>query len=137
MADELNAKNTRSLFTLIRDLPGLLVALLKAELAQLRAELTRKAIHAGIGIGMFAVAGVLVFFMLGVLVAAAVLGLAVVFPGWLAALLVAALLLILAVVLALLGVRWFKKSMPPVPTTTLASVKEDVQAIKGVGRYDR
>lgn len=136
MTDKLNGDTKRSVFTLIRDIPSQLIALVKAELAQLKAELTRKAIHAGIGIGMFAVAGLLAFFMLAVLVAAAVLGLAVVFPGWLAALLTAAGLLILILILVLLGARWFKKGMPPAPTETIASVKEDVQAIKGVGKYD-
>lgn len=136
VTDDVRAKNSRSVFTLIRELPTQLIALLKAELAQLKAELTRKAIHAGIGIGLFAFAGLLAFFLLATLVAAGVLGLSLVFPPWLAALLAAAGLLILIVILVLMGVSWFKKSMPPLPTQTIASVTEDVHAIKGVGKYD-
>ncbi|WP_022902009.1 phage holin family protein [Humibacter albus] len=130
-------RDKRSLIQLLRDLPGLVVTLLKAELAQLKAELIRKAINAGIGIGLFVVAAALLFFMLGVLVAAAVLGIAVALPGWLAALIVAGGLLVLALLFALVGVRVLKKGMPPAPTETIESVKQDVNAVKGMGDYDR
>lgn len=136
MTDEPQAAGKRSFLGLIRDLPAQLIALLKAELNQLKAEMISKAVHAGVGIGLFAFAGLLAFFMLATLVAAGVLGLALVFPGWLAALLAAAGLLILVVILVLVGLRWFKKAMPPVPQQTIASVKQDVNAIKGVGKYD-
>jgi hypothetical protein len=72
-----------------------------------------------------------------VLVVAAVLGLAEVLPAWLAALIVAVVFLVLAGLLALLGVGRLKKGLPPVPKESLDSVKEDVDAVKGVGRYDR
>ena len=137
VADETGPKNSRSLAALIAQLPGQLMALVKAELDHLKKELVRKAVHAGIGIGFFAFAGVILFFLVPVLLAAAVLGLAVVFPGWLAALLVAAGMLILIGILVLLGIRWFKKAMPPAPSESIDSMKEDVEAIKGMGRYDR
>ncbi|WP_243061652.1 phage holin family protein [Humibacter sp. RRB41] len=136
MADGTQPRDKRSLIQLLRELPGLVVALLKAELAQLKAELVRKAINAGIGIGLFLVAGILLFFMLGVLVAAAVLGIAVALPGWAAALIVAGGLLILAAVFGLVGVLVFKRGMPPAPTETIESVKQDVNAVKGLGDYD-
>lgn len=129
-------RDKRSLIQLLRDLPGLVVALLKAELAQLKAELVRKAVNLGIGIGLFVVAGALLFFMLGTLVAAAVLGLAVVFPGWLAALLVAAGLLIIAGIFGLVGLTVLRRGMPPAPTETIDSVKQDVNAVRGLGDYD-
>jgi hypothetical protein len=136
MADGTQPRDKRSLIQLLRELPGLVVALLKAELAQLKAELVRKAINAGIGIGLFLVAGILLFFMLGVLVAAAVLGIAVALPGWAAALIVAGGLLILAAIFGLIGVLVFKRGMPPAPTETIDSVKQDVNAVKGLGDYD-
>lgn len=136
VTDELRSKNSRSLFTLLRDLPTQLIALLKAELVRLKSEMVGKAIKAGVGIGMFVVAGLLGFFLLAVLVAAAVLALALVFPGWLAALLVGVGLLILMSIFGLLGLRFFSKAMPPMPVETIASVKDDVNAIKGVGKYD-
>ena len=72
----------RSLINLIASLPGLLVELVKSELDQLKQELLRKLKHAGIGVGFLATAGVFAFFAVGVLTAAAILGLAVVVSGW-------------------------------------------------------
>jgi uncharacterized membrane protein YqjE len=124
----------RSLFTLIGALPTLLVDLVKSELALLKAELTEKLKNAGIGIGLMAGAAAFAFFALGVLVAAAVLGLAVVLPGWAAALIVAAVLLLVAAGLVLLGVRQLKRGTPPAPEKTIQSVHKDVNAIKGIGK---
>jgi uncharacterized membrane protein YqjE len=136
MTDDVGPKSSRSLVALIRELPGQFVALAKAELAQISAELKKKALHAGIGMGMITVALLLLFFMLAVLIAAAVLGLALVFPAWLAALIVAAALLVIAVIFALIGVASFKRVPPLVPKDAVASVKEDLSAIKGMGKYD-
>jgi hypothetical protein len=136
-SDSSGLRDRRSLFQLLRDLPGLFVALLKAELQQLKAELIRKAISAGIGIGLFVVAAALLFFMLGTLVAAAVLGIAVALPGWAAALIVAGGLLILAGFFGLVGMLVLKRGMPPAPTETIESIKKDVNAVKGLGDYDR
>ncbi|MGN6128405.1 MAG: phage holin family protein [Humibacter sp.] len=129
-------RDRRSLIQLLRELPGLVVALLKAELAQLKAELIRKAINVGTGVGLFLVAGFLLFFMFGTLVAAAVLGIAVALPAWAAALIVAAGLLILAAIAGLIGVLVFRRGMPPAPTETIESIKQDVNAVKGLGDYD-
>ncbi|GAB3395041.1 hypothetical protein GCM10027568_26360 [Humibacter soli] len=129
-------RDRRSLIQLLRELPGLVVALLKAELAQLKAELIRKAMNVGVGVGLFLVAAVLLFFMVGTLVAAAVLGIAVALPAWAAALIVAAGLLILAAIVALIGVMVFRRGMPPAPTETIESIKQDVNAVKGLGDYD-
>ncbi|PJJ65237.1 phage holin family protein [Compostimonas suwonensis] len=128
-------KNKKSIFTLIGEIPALLVTLVKAELEQLKAEMTRKLAHAGIGIGMLLVAALLAFFALATLVAAAVLGIAVALPPWLAALIVAAALLVLAGILVALGVRWLKKGVP-IPNESIDSIKADVHALKGVGKYD-
>lgn len=73
----------------------------EVKLAQL--ELTVKAKRAGVGAGVLAGAAVLGYFAVMVLLAAAVLGLATVFSGWLSALMVAGALLLLALVLALVG----------------------------------
>ncbi len=120
----------RSLFSLITSLPGLLIELVKSELDQLKTELLRKLKHAGIGIGFFVAAAVFAVFAAGVLTAAAILGLAVVFPAWLAALIVAAILLLIVLAFVLLGVSQFKRSAPE-PTETIDSVRRDVRVIKG------
>lgn len=136
MSDGYEPKSSRSLFALVGQLPGLFMALLKAELAQLTAQLKRKAVSAGIGIGLFLGAAVLLFFLMEALVIAAVFALALVFPGWLAALLTAAGLLIIAVILALVGIASLKRATPLMPEETKASIREDISAIKGMGKYD-
>lgn len=120
----------RSLISLVMSLPSLLVELVKSELEQLKAELIRKLKHAGIGIGFLAVAAVFAVFAAGVFTAAAILGLAVVFPAWLAALMVGALLVIIVVVFVLSGLNQLKKSDPE-PTETITSVRRDLRVIKG------
>lgn len=135
MTDRERARS-QSLGELITALPRLLIELLKAELAHLRAEFAEKAKYAGIGIGLFVVAAAFLFFALGVLVAAAILGLAVVLPGWASALIVFAALVVVAVVLALIGVSSLKRMNGVAPTETIASVKTDIDALKGLGKYD-
>ncbi len=120
----------RSLFALIGSLPSLVSELVKSELDQLKQELLRKLKHAGIGVGFLAAAAVFAFFAAGVLTAAAILGLAVVLPGWLSALIVAALLLVIVGVFIALGVHELKKGNPE-PTETISSVKRDIRVIKG------
>ena len=120
----------RSLFSLVAGLPNQLTELVKSEFEQLKAELLRKLKHAGIGVGFLAVAAVFAFFAAGVLTAAAILGLAVVLPAWLATLIVAALLLIIVAIFVMLGLGQLKKTGAE-PTATIESVREDVRVIKG------
>ncbi len=122
----------RSLFALLGDVPRLIIDLFRQEIESLKQELIGKAKDAGVGIGLLVVAGAFAFFLLGVLVAAAILGLATVFAPWLAALIVAGGLLIITVVLALIGISTLKRSMPPAPTETIESIKDDVRVIKGL-----
>lgn len=124
----------RPLLKLIRDLPRLLVELIRDELEQLKQEMLAKLKYAGIGVGLLVVAAVFGFFLLAVLITAAVLAFALIVPGWLAALIVAAILLVIALVLALIGVAQLKKGAPPAPEETIRSVKKDVNAIKGTGK---
>jgi len=132
-----NPKTRQSLIALIRELPGILVRLAKAELQQFTTALKAKLLQAGIGIALFLVAAFFALTGFWVLVVAAVLGLAEAVPPWLAALIVAVVFLVLAGVLALLGIGRLKKGLPPVPKDSIDSVKEDLDAVKGVGRYDR
>lgn len=132
MTDPLRDRHQkRSLFALIGSLPGLVIELVKSELEHLKNEIVTKLKHAGIGIGFMLVACVFVFFATGVLVAAAILGLAVVLPGWLAALIVAVVLLLIAAGFVAVGVAQLKRGTPPAPTETIRSVKRDVRGIKG------
>ncbi|MFE4468430.1 phage holin family protein [Leifsonia sp. NPDC056824] len=135
MTDRERARS-QSLGELIASLPRLLIQLVKAELANLKAEYAEKAKYAGIGIGLFVVAAAFLFFALGVLVAAAILGLALVLPGWAAALIVFGGLVVIAVILALIGVGSLKRVDGAAPKETIASVKSDIDAVKGLGKYD-
>jgi uncharacterized membrane protein len=132
VSDERYSK--RPLLRLIADLPRLAVAQVKNELDQFKREMGAKLKLAGVGIGLLAGAAFVGFFLLTVLIAAAILGLATIVPGWLAALIVALILLIIALVLALAGIRQLKRGMPPAPTQTITSVRKDVNAIKGIGK---
>jgi hypothetical protein len=134
---EVPPAENRSLFGLLRDLPSILLELLRVEVEQLKREMTRKLKNVGAGVLLFVIALSLTTFFFGTLIAAAVFGLAVVMPTWAAALVVAGLLLITIIVLVVVGVQKFKKGSPPLPTETFDSIVEDAHALKGEGRYDK
>lgn len=127
----------KSVFTLIGELPGLITDLLRDEIESIKRELTVRLKAAGIGIGLFVGAAVFLYFALWVLIATAILGISVALPPWLSALIVGVFLLLIAVVLALIGVSRLRKGIPPVPEASITSVKNDVNAFRGVGDYDR
>jgi hypothetical protein len=104
--------------------------LVRDEVRLAQAEVTQKAKRLGIGAGLFGGAGVVAVLGLGALVTAAILGLANVLPGWLAAILVAVVLFAVAGVLAVLGKKDVAKATPPLPTETIASVQADIDAVK-------
>jgi hypothetical protein len=122
-----------SLLGLIRDVPGLVSRLLREELRAAQAEMALKAKAAGVGIGLVAGGAILGLFAIGTLIAVLVLALALVMPPWLAALIVTILLLAIAAMLAWLGLKRLQAGMPPVPTDTVESVKQDVRLIRGTG----
>jgi len=124
----------RSLIELITSIPTLVSDLVTREIDLLKAEMLAKVKALGIGAGLIAGALVVLLGMIGVLLTAAILALSQVMPGWLAALLVAAVLLIIAVILGLIGYRVLKKGIPPVPTESIDSLKRDFRAIKGIGK---
>ncbi len=126
----------RGLFKLIADIPTLLMDLVRGEIESFKQEIIGKLKHAGVGIGLLVGAATFAFFALLVLIAAAVLGLATVLPAWAAALIIGGGILLIAVILALIGIGNLKKGVPPAPTKTIESVKKDVRAIKGIGKRD-
>lgn len=131
------ADRKKSVFQLIGELPGLISALIRDEIEQIKREAITRMKTAGIGIGLFVGAAVFGYFALWVLIATAILGIATALPPWLSALIVGVVLLLIAVVLALIGLSRVKKGVPPVPPEAVESVKDDVKAFKGVGHYDR
>ena len=116
---ELVARITQETSTLVR---------VELRLAQL--EMARKGKYAGVGAGLLGGGGLCAVFGLGTLVAAAVLGLAVVLPGWAAALIVAGALFLIGAVAALIGKKGLTAAVPLVPKEALAGVKLDLAALK-------
>ncbi|MCU1479560.1 MAG: hypothetical protein JWQ19_346 [Subtercola sp.] len=128
-----NPKTKQSLAELVTALPGLVTALVKDEIALLKAEVISRVTKLGVGAGLIAAALFLLFFVFAVLVAAAVLGIATALPAWLAALIVAAGLFVIAAILILVGVLSIKRGIPPVPEESITSLKKDLNAVKGLG----
>ena len=108
--------------------------LVRDEMRLAQKEFQNSAKHAGIGAGLFSVAGLLAFFGLGTVIAAAVAALALALPVWAAALIVAAVLFVTAGVAALVS-RSQVRQVAPVPQT-VDSVKEDIREVKDA-RHDR
>jgi Putative Actinobacterial Holin-X, holin superfamily III len=104
--------------------------LVRDELALAQLEAKSKAKRLGIGAGLFGMSGV--FALLGAMagVAAAILGLALVFSPWLAALLVAGALFLAAGFALVVGALGMKRAAPPVPTEAMQSAKEDVATVR-------
>jgi hypothetical protein len=130
-----SAPRKKSVFALIADIPTLVTDLVQREIELVKTEVISKLKALGAGVGVIAVALVVLLGMLGVLLTAAVFALTLTgLPGWAAALIVAGALLIIAIVLGLIGYSILKRGIPPVPTEAIESVKRDIRAIKGIGR---
>jgi uncharacterized membrane protein YqjE len=130
------APRKRSLLELLADVPVLVRELVTGEIEVLKQELIRKLKALGVGAGLLLGAGIVLLGFIGVLLTSAILALSQVLPGWLAALLVASVLLIIAVILGLVGYRVLKKGIPPLPTDTISGLKKDLNVIKGVGKRE-
>jgi len=122
---ELVRRASEQVSTLIRD-----------ELNLAKAELSDKAKHAGTGAGLFGGAGLFAVFGMGVLIATAVIALDLVWPLWLAALVVGVALLLIAGILALIGRAQVKKGVPPTPERTVESIKADIDTVKRSAHHD-
>jgi Putative Actinobacterial Holin-X, holin superfamily III len=119
-----------SVSELVKQLTEQSSRLARQEVELAKAELAVKGKQAGLGAGMFGGAGVFGLYSLGALTAAGVLALSTAVAGWLAALIVAAVLGAVAGVLALQGRSKVQQATPPVPEQATESVKEDVRWAK-------
>lgn len=123
-----------TLGTLVSDLSRQLPDLIRSEMRLAQAELTEKGKRAGIGLGMFSVAGLMGFFGLAVLLTAVVLLLDLVLPAWAAALIVAVVLFAVAGVAALVGKNKVSEAAPATPERAVSGLKQDVATVKGERR---
>jgi membrane protein len=120
-----------SLGTLVSDLSQQMSTLVRDEIRLAQAEVTQKGKKAGIGVGLFSVAGLLAFYGVATLIATAVLALALAVDAWLAALIVAVVLLAAAAVAGIMGKGKVQAAGPPKPEQAIAGVKQDVATLKG------
>jgi len=124
----------KGLFALISDVPRLVTDLVKGELELAKLELIAKGKKAGVGAGLIAGALIVLLLFVTMLLTALVLGLGEIMPPWLAALLVALVLLIVAAVLAFIGYKSVQKALPPKPERAMRGLERDVKVLKGNGR---
>jgi hypothetical protein len=120
-----------TLGALVHDLTEQVPELIRSELRLAQAETAEKGKRAGLGIGMFSVAGLLGFFGIACVIATAILGLAHALPDWLSALIVAVVLFAGAAVMALVGKKEIQQATPPAPEQAIEGVKEDIAVMKG------
>jgi uncharacterized membrane protein YqjE len=116
---ELVNRATAQLSTLVRD-----------ELELAKVELIAKGKRAGIGGGLFGGAAALALYGLGLLLVLAVVALDLVWPLWLAVLVVTVVVFAFAGIAALFGKREFGSATPPVPTEAIDGISTDVNTIK-------
>lgn len=129
------SNDDRSLFTLIGELPDTVSKLIRAEIDQIKAEISYKAKHFGIGSGLVAGAAVVGVFLLFTLIVTGIFTLALVMPAWAAALTVSGVLLLIIVILLWIAYINFKRGAEPLES--VESLKADLEALKGTGEYDR
>lgn len=134
LPEQLTEPQDASVGTLVSDLSTQIPELIRAELRLAQAEVAQKGKRAGIGIGMFSVAGLMAFFGFGVLLATFVLLLDLVLPAWAAALIVAVVLFLVAGIAALLGKNKVAEVGSPTPERAVSGLKQDVATVKGERR---
>ena len=131
-----NPKSRKPVGRLLGDVPRLAADLAKDEIERAKTELKGKAIKGGTGAALFAVVAFFAVTLWAVLITAAILGLNTVFAPWLSALIVAGALLVLCIIAAVVAISLFKKMNGIAPSETIASLKQDVNAVKGLGKYE-
>lgn len=105
--------------------------LVRKELELAQVEMKEKGKRAGIGVGLFGGAGLVAAYGVGALIATLILVLATFLEGWVAALIVTAVLFAIAGVAALMGKKQVEQATPPQPEQAIESTKRDVDEVKG------
>lgn len=124
-----------SIGELVSQLSSQTSRLVRDEMKLAQNEFREAAKHAGLGAGLFSIAGLLAVLGLATIVAAGVAALSLVLPVWAAALVVGVVLFAAAGIAALVSKKQIEQTSP-VPEQTLASVKQDIEEVKEA-RHDR
>lgn len=130
MDGETKPATDASLGELLSQLSTQTSRLVRDEIRLAQKEFQDSARHAGMGAGLISVAGLLAVLGLLTLVAAAVAALSLVLPVWAATLIVGAVLLVIAGIAALISRGQLERVTPAAPET-VASVKKDIDEVKG------
>ena len=115
---------------LVERLTDQVAGLVRTEMTHALTEVKDKGTRFGIGAGVSGAGVLLLLYGFGALVATAILGLATALDPWLAALIVAAVLIAVGSVVAAVGARRAKNALPAVPERTADSVRADVDSVK-------
>ncbi len=127
------AENGHGVTAATKNLSDHAVALARLELKLALLELKGKASALGLGAALLTGAAVFALFALGLALAAAAVGLATALPTWLALLVVAGAVFLVAGVLGVLGLSAVKRGVPPVPEQAIAEAKATTEAVKSNG----
>jgi uncharacterized membrane protein YqjE len=119
-------KQSKSVGELFADLTRDMSTLVRQEVQLAKTEMAQKAAAFGRNIVLLAVAAMFGMLALQVLCATAILALSLVVEAWLAALIVAGVLVLLAVLCALVAMRSFRKASLA-PQQTMETIREDVR----------
>lgn len=122
----LRPRNERPVAALLGDLARESTRLIRQEIALAKAEFTHKLSQMGVGAGELVAGGFVIYAGFLALLAAAILGLSELMRPWLAALIVAIVVMIIGAVLALKGRRDIKAEKL-VPDRTLRTLREDAE----------
>jgi len=110
-------------------------AIVRLELELASLELKRKLAAMGVGIGLLVGAALFGLFALMLVLALAAAALALVVSVWIAIAIVLGATLLLAAVLALVGLGSIRKASPPVPERAIREAKLTTEALRGNGRH--
>jgi Flp pilus assembly protein TadB len=128
--DSARANDDRSAAELIKQVSEQTSKLVRQEIALARLEIREKIKHFEIGAGLLGAAAFFAVFGAATLIAALVLVLATAMEAWLAALVVAVVLLAGAGIMALGGKRQIAEATPPAPEQAVENVQADIEEVK-------
>ena len=119
----------RSVPEVLQDIVGNLQEIIRSEFRLAKTELKEEASRAAKPVATFGAGLVLGFYAIGFLLLASVYGLSMVMAGWLAALIVGAVLAVVAMGLISSSSKKLKR-VNPTPNKTMRSIEENVQWAK-------
>jgi len=123
------ARRERPFGALLNSLADDLRRLIRLEIELFKREMAVKARRFGVGLALLAIAAVLAFTAWLAIFAAAIIALAIVWPAWLATVVLGAAMLVFAGLLLFLGMRWVQAHRL-VPQRTIHTLREDGAWIK-------